>query len=673
MDGGRMHMIVIMKGRDDEVGHRHRSDAPTRCRQCSPAISHRHPTVHSLALAAHVPRLDLQDILYTTSKIPLWQKNTSCTEFEDLIAGELVLLKEKGREKRRVEHCLLHVIYQQSILTQWPPFLNAARQTSISESITSIAAVTSSLPLIPSDPIIPPPSSQNSDPPYYASHPSSRPASSNSSVPVTTVLSSSSVIPSSSNTSSIPPIITSSSAVQSIVTQPVVLNSTSAFDSSTAVSIVVTSVNGQLTTFTSTIPTSLITSDPSKTAANRTAVIAGTTTAVLVLILLALGGIFAYRQHKLRSILTLQGLGKKKEKKGLLDGEEFDDDVVDEDVVAMRRYRDTDGAHATTRSIGGHSTTSSNAPTVLTAPPPLFRARASDSGSIFREEVWPPPGEESKFVDPFIDGVKASSQVDLGRVVDDVMGPGNVAGSSRAGPSSGIPPVTSPLRTDDTTAPALNSSSGIGAGIAAGVAIASGVIGAGVSRAGKGHDRNDSTGTADTSYSYFGQLTEHARDPTSSSMGSMAPLVPHHSNSSSSSFPQNATPLIPTNPDPAGSTITLPRAGHESSNSFYNDPFRDATRMGGGTSVFYGSPTSPSGPSVPSTLSSFTTAAAPPSSFPSVIIPSSPAYQLPPGASAAVTPGLRQHTRQPSPLSSRTDQHLWLDRKVGGGPNSSRS
>jgi hypothetical protein len=54
------------------------------------------------------------------------------------------------------------------------------------------------------------------------------------------------------------------------------------------------------------------------------------------------------------------------------------------------------------------------------SPPILLRARGSETGSIFHEDVWPPPAETSRLVDPI---VQASSQVDLGSIVDDIMGP----------------------------------------------------------------------------------------------------------------------------------------------------------------------------------------------------------------------------------------------------------
>ena len=43
--------------------------------------------------------------------------------------------------------------------------------------------------------------------------------------------------------------------------------------------------------------------------------------------------------------------------------------------------------------------------------PSLYRIRASESGSIFREEdVWPPPGEASEFTDPFLGNVRNISE-----------------------------------------------------------------------------------------------------------------------------------------------------------------------------------------------------------------------------------------------------------------------
>lgn len=57
----------------------------------------------------------------------------------------------------------------------------------------------------------------------------------------------------------------------------------------------------------------------------------------------------------------------------------------------------------------------------------ILRTRVSESGSIFREEVWPPPS-------PTIDPIQMrSSQVDLSRIVEDVMGPADDGGPTRMG------------------------------------------------------------------------------------------------------------------------------------------------------------------------------------------------------------------------------------------------
>ncbi|KAJ7690230.1 hypothetical protein B0H17DRAFT_1134493 [Mycena rosella] len=53
-----------------------------------------------------------------------------------------------------------------------------------------------------------------------------------------------------------------------------------------------------------------------------------------------------------------------------------------------------------------------------TLPPFLFPRRTSDCGSAFREEVWPPPRQESVFVDPLLH----APPDDLSRIVTDIMG-----------------------------------------------------------------------------------------------------------------------------------------------------------------------------------------------------------------------------------------------------------
>ncbi|EIW51522.1 uncharacterized protein TRAVEDRAFT_32428 [Trametes versicolor FP-101664 SS1] len=65
---------------------------------------------------------------------------------------------------------------------------------------------------------------------------------------------------------------------------------------------------------------------------------------------------------------------------------------------------------------------------------PHILGMRAETGSLFREAVWPPPGQPSTLVDPLVNG---SSTVDLGRIVDDVMGPG--AGGVGAGAAAHPP------------------------------------------------------------------------------------------------------------------------------------------------------------------------------------------------------------------------------------------
>lgn len=89
----------------------------------------------------------------------------------------------------------------------------------------------------------------------------------------------------------------------------------------------------------------------------------------------------------------------------LLAGEDLDDGGV----PMTRRFHDNAGVIERGRGL-----TPSPSPAL-----PLLRSRGSETGSIFHEGVWPPPGAESRMVDP----LSRSGEVDLGRIVDDVMGP----------------------------------------------------------------------------------------------------------------------------------------------------------------------------------------------------------------------------------------------------------
>ncbi|KAF8147828.1 hypothetical protein B0H34DRAFT_275213 [Crassisporium funariophilum] len=171
----------------------------------------------------------------------------------------------------------------------------------------------------------------------------------------------------------------------------------------------------------------------------RTAIIAGTTAALIAFMLMLLAAVFAYRRHKLRASLAL---GKKKEKKGLLDGEEFDDDDLPPGQHSSSSYH---GAFLSSGRPGSPA-------------PSLLKSRTSDAGSVFREEVWPPPG----FVDPI---EKRSNQVDLSKIVDDVMGPSATHGqsSSFASTSStgymGLPSASHDREPTDASTTSVHSTS----------------------------------------------------------------------------------------------------------------------------------------------------------------------------------------------------------------------
>lgn len=171
------------------------------------------------------------------------------------------------------------------------------------------------------------------------------------------------------------------------------------------------------------MPTSLSTSAPSNsTPSNRTAIIAGASAGAVGLLFIALAALFLWKRHQQHRTGFLEALSRSRRENtsaggvGLLDGE-FDDDE-DDDGVPMRRYRD---------AVPGHSAELSSSTTHSSAPS-LFRARGAETGSVFREQVWPPPGEGSQFVDPFVGDVRGASAADLSKIVDDVMGPSMSAG-----------------------------------------------------------------------------------------------------------------------------------------------------------------------------------------------------------------------------------------------------
>ncbi|ESK94522.1 hypothetical protein Moror_7989 [Moniliophthora roreri MCA 2997] len=309
----------------------------------------------------------------------------------------------------------------------------------------------------------PPSSSSNPPPPSSSNPPSSSPPPSSSNPP-----------PSSSNP---PSSSTASSTRPSSTTEPPSSTSSSTTTTSeshgpTSFTTFVTTSNGQVTTVTSALPSLYNPTASNNDGINRTAVIAGSTVAGLVLLFLLLAGVFIWRRHKNRETTFIENLIKRgREGKGAGSVGLLDDEFDDDDNVPMQRYRDAPrGAHtpsgslsnppsvnyAVPMSVAPMSNANVNASVssvntisrqVPASPAPsLFRTRASDSGSIFHEHI---PGAESiRFVDPLTRG--NGSEIDLSRIVDDIMGPmqGGVvasrstttATSSSSAPTSVLPP-----------------------------------------------------------------------------------------------------------------------------------------------------------------------------------------------------------------------------------------
>ncbi|KAJ3838358.1 hypothetical protein F5878DRAFT_619800 [Lentinula raphanica] len=272
--------------------------------------------------------------------------------------------------------------------------------------------------------------------------------STNSSSDSTSSQSSSSTTPTSESN-----ISTSSSST--ITSSPSSSSNTSS-PSLTYVTIVTTEPDGSVSTLT--VPSSLSPQSPnSKSTATRTATIIGSTVgSVLFLILLAiLVSLFCWRRRRNRKLGFIEALTRRvKEGRGaggvgLLDGE-FDDDEEYRDEIAGVHMRERNiNAHSPQPSLGAGSVVSlsgstqnrQNANYPYNSAPTLYRARASDSGSMFHEEgVWPPPNHGTQFVDPFVPARELSKDSELGSIVDQVMGPND---STHSLPS-GLPPGAAP-------------------------------------------------------------------------------------------------------------------------------------------------------------------------------------------------------------------------------------
>jgi hypothetical protein len=181
------------------------------------------------------------------------------------------------------------------------------------------------------------------------------------------------------------------------------------------------------------VPTS---SSPS----TRTAIIGGATAGAIVLIIAVCVTVFVRKSRSRKKWDLLEFISSKhraqRSRADLLAGEDFDDDPFSASIppsagvgpmmkgpspgVAYGSgglgysgyYHDRSGSPS---PIPGAAAGNANSNTGI-----LMRPRASESGSVFHESgVWPPPGKESRFVDPI---VGSGSHIDLGSIVDDVMG-----------------------------------------------------------------------------------------------------------------------------------------------------------------------------------------------------------------------------------------------------------
>ncbi|KAI0299636.1 hypothetical protein B0F90DRAFT_1818003 [Multifurca ochricompacta] len=166
-------------------------------------------------------------------------------------------------------------------------------------------------------------------------------------------------------------------------------------------------------------------------ASARTSVIAGSAIGGLALFIIGLTTLFVLRRRVQQQQYWALTHKRLPSRATFLAGEDMDLPQPSPPFA----YSDNDDPFATgssSRYISavGSRASSSYPPSVHvrssspSSPPRLLRVRASESGSIFHESVWPPPSTGSQLIDPL---TSPSQSVELGRIVDDVMGPSRAA------------------------------------------------------------------------------------------------------------------------------------------------------------------------------------------------------------------------------------------------------
>ncbi|KAJ6550980.1 hypothetical protein DFH09DRAFT_1281139 [Mycena vulgaris] len=183
------------------------------------------------------------------------------------------------------------------------------------------------------------------------------------------------------------------------------------------------------------IPTSL-SNESSGSTARQVTLVAVTTGGAILAVFLVFALIFFRVRSKQRQQELTDTLAREERKgkgaggMGMLDGEGFES--VRGRQVEYRRPQITYHLQLPSDLERGPQYPAEPTLRYPTLPPFLFPPRASDSGSAFREEVWPPPRQESVFVDPLLQ----APADDLSRIVIDIMGPN---GNARVDSSASLP------------------------------------------------------------------------------------------------------------------------------------------------------------------------------------------------------------------------------------------